>query len=387
MTEYTHQLLERFAQQAAFTAGYSPLYAHLYTIFGQWLSGNDGDFAEWLPRVAAGRGTLEVSLLLPAGLHRAVLAGSPGAAELAGLYPTVGGHVPPGPTATLRRALRDAIHAERAALERFIATATVQTNETGRGLVWLLPLAYTKWPAVHLLELGASAGLNLVADRRSYRLEDPADPDRAVLELGRGTPPQFTVMSMSSPPAPQSPRTPRVLSRHGGDIAPFHLRTAEDELALASFVWGDAPERLARLREGIAALRSCSPSAAPVQLHSFELPDELPAFLDRCAPPDNIPVVIYNTTVAIYLDRRADALRDHIAPWATRRHAPVLWLQWETPPEGAGDPPRYGWMEWAADLWHQDHHFQARLAWVHPHGTTVEWLPQSIEFLTKSMQI
>ena len=69
-----------------------------------------------------------------------------------------------------------AILARREPLAAFIRSANVQTNETGRGLAWLLPVACLGWPAVHLVELGASAGLNLVAERRGYRLMDAADP-------------------------------------------------------------------------------------------------------------------------------------------------------------------------------------------------------------------
>src|SRR5690606_1327638 len=80
------------------------------------------------------------------------------------------------PAPLLHHALRETIFARRDSLAAFIRRANVQTNETGRGLVWLLPVACLGWPAVHLVELGASAGLNLVADQRAYRLVEAADP-------------------------------------------------------------------------------------------------------------------------------------------------------------------------------------------------------------------
>ncbi|MFQ5436798.1 MAG: DUF2332 family protein, partial [Anaerolineae bacterium] len=81
-----------------------------------------------------------------------------------------------------------AIWARRAALAPFLQTATVQTNETGRGLAWLLPLLYTGWEGAHLVDLGASAGLNLAADGRHYQL---VAGDKTVLTMGTGQPVQF----------------------------------------------------------------------------------------------------------------------------------------------------------------------------------------------------
>lgn len=47
--------------------------------------------ARWLLSAAGERSSFDVPILLLAGLHRLVLAGSPGTAALAAYYPTVGG--------------------------------------------------------------------------------------------------------------------------------------------------------------------------------------------------------------------------------------------------------------------------------------------------------
>jgi len=426
LTNLRRQLEHHFREQQRFAEGYSPLYAHLFALVAGWLAGDAADpVVDWLIEVAAERPPFDVTLLLMAALHRDVLAGEPAAAELGRYYTTVdyrpptadGRPTPERPSAVL---LRATILARRDALGEFIRTANVQTNETGRGLVWLLPVACMGWDAVHLVELGASAGLNLVADRRVYRLADAAEPSRTLLQLGAG-PPQFTTLVRAvggdgRPRAEDDGRrttddkngravvcgpssvvpSPTILSRTGGDVRPFHLRDAADELTLAAYVWGDQAQRMARLREGIAALRAVESSAdrspldgsPPVRLAPLNLPDELPRFLaDELPQPLDAPVVIYNTVVTLYLPDRGASLRGMVAEWAARQSVPVLWLQWEPWRDGP-PPPEREWMAWTADYWPNDGRPTAprsHLAWVHPHGTALEWAEGWPENLRKSM--
>jgi hypothetical protein len=152
------------------------------------------------------------------------------------------------------------------------------------------------------------------------------------------------------------------------------LHTAEDEQTLAAFIWGDQPQRLARLREGIAAFHHVNQGHAPVRLYPADLPADLPSFLDQrvpAQPPQ--PVVIYNTYITVYLSDKGGALRHHIARWAATQGRPILWLQWE--PLRNAEPPQLGWCAWTADLWLGHTHHQWLLGWVHPHGTHVQWEP------------
>ena len=401
------QLEHHFREQQRFAASYSPLYATLFGLVAEALAGDVADpVAEWLVAAAAGRDPFDVTLLLLAALHRDVLAGEAAAAELAQYYLTADGR-PPTADSKQRTAdssspiplaaaggrpsavvLGSAIRPRRDALAAFIRQASVQTNETGRGLAWLLPVACLGWPAVHLVELGASAGLNLVAEQRGYQVVDAGNPERTLLQLGDG-PLQFTTTARGSAPIPPLACCPTVLSRTGGDLHPFHLRTAEDELTLAAFVWGDQPARLERLREGIAALRHTAATAAPVRLSPLRLPDELPAFLARELPqPLDAPVVLFNTIVTMYLPDRGASLRGHVAAWAVTQRVPVLWLQWEPAPPEIPAPPHTAWSAWTADYWPNDGRAGRRfhLAWVHPHGTALEWVPGWRAFLHISMQ-
>ena len=384
------ELRQRFRSQSEFADGYSPLYASIFAIVGGWLAGDEPDpVVDWLLNAANGRAPFDVTLLLAAALHREVLAGR--GDDLARYFPTAGHSLDGGDKAmavTLPLALRETILSRGDSLAQFIRTANVQTNETGRGLAWLLPVACLGWEAVHLVELGASAGLNLVADRRSYRIADATDPSQTLLQLGE-PPPQFTTLARGMGEIPPLACCPTVLSRTGGDMMPFRLHSADDELMLASYVWGDQVSRMDRLREGIAALHAVEASAAPVRLAQLTLPDGLPEFLAGQLPqPLDAPVVIFNTTVTFYLPDRGVSLRPTLDEWAASQSVPVLWLQWEPWWDGP-PPPENEWFAWTADLWPNDglgsrQHFH--LAWVQPHGTALEWAAGWEKFLSITMQ-
>jgi len=369
------RLARRFRKQQEFTAGYSQLYSRLFGLVADWLAKVPGadPLADWLVRTGAGRSSFDVPLLLLAGLHRDILAGRVEVGGLARYYPSVGG-TEPIEDGDLVVCLRQAIAARQEALAGFIATAQVQTNETARGLCWLLPVCYPGWTAFHLVDLGASAGLNLVADQRHYRLTD-AFNGNTLMELGCGVPTQFTVTGEGEFFLPPRPILPAIRSRLGCDLAPLVLRSVQEEQRLTAFVWGDQPERLALLRQGIAALRQVNRTTVPVRLHRVDLPDALPRFLaERISPLNDAPVVLFNTYLTTYLRDKGAALRPHLIAWASRHPQPVLWLQWETLWQGP-EPPAFGWVGWTADLWQDGRHHRWQLAWTHPHGTCVKWLP------------
>jgi hypothetical protein len=383
MTSYRRQLIDALNFQTGFARGYSPLYEALFRVLGTWLEREASDpLAFWLLNAVRERVPFEVTLLLPASLHRAVLSGDPAASDLARYYPTAGGETPTPTDAELATVLLGTMRDLQPVLEPFLRTATVQTNETARGLVWLWPLAQTGWPAVDLLELGASAGLNLVADRRAYRLVDSQDPQRPPLDLGHGDPVQFLVHATETTIVRgQSAEIPAIISRTGLDLRPFRLPTAAEELTLASFVWGDQPARLNRLREGIAALRAAEAAGDGPRLEAVSLPDQLGEFLAGRMPAERRPLVIYNTAVTMYLEGRQEGLRRVLEPWAAAQPRPVVWLQWEPGSVAEGPAPHDGWYAWTADSWRAGEHRRVQLAWVHPHAAGLEWLPGAAEWL------
>jgi hypothetical protein len=224
------------------------------------------------------------------------------------------------------------------------------------------------------MDLGCSAGLNLVADRRHYRLQEE-NASHSGFSIGHGRPEQFILNWAGDFVSPGRLLLPLVLSRTGCDIHPFHLGNEQDEQTLASFVWGDQVRRLEMLRQGVAALKEARSTGAPVKIVSANLPDDLPTLLARYSPPGSKgPVVIYNTYLTPYLDQKGSALGRFLEQYARSQAQPVLWMQWEPSHQGSA-PPVLGWLGWSADLWinGQRHHWL--LGWVHPHGSAVQWLP------------
>lgn len=377
MEKEIRRLAGRFRQQEEFTAGYSPLYARLFGLVAGWLESPvaaEDPLVSWLIDAGHNRRSLDVTLLLAAGLHRDVLAGEEAAVDLAQYFPTVGGERSlddPG----FEGALREAILSRWSRLKSFIQEATVQTNETGRGLCWLLPVLLAGWERVHLVDLGASAGLNLLAGRRAYRLVE-AGTGNHLLDIGRGQPVQFVTECRGNlaPLKNYRARTlPQIVGRTGCDLAPFPLSSREDELTLTSFVWGDQVARVQRLREGIEAFHQVEESDAPVKLHQVDLPDELNRFLQQQMPAEpDAPVVLYNTWMTSYLHDKGQSMMYHVDQWAAWQKRPVLWLQWE-PPQDGSQPPENGWCAWTADLWQTGQHHHWRLGWAHPHGGQVEF--------------
>ncbi len=368
------KLARKFEQQRDFAAGYSPLYSRLFGAVAEWLSEENAEsdpLARWLLEAAKERDTLDVTLLLAAGLHRDVLASEEPAGELAQYFPTAGGTLSPESPA-FNESLRKCIMARREPLAESIRVGNVQTNETGRGLCWVLPSMLTGWTAIHLVDLGASAGLNLLADMRSFRLLDAETGDDSII-LGHAAAPQFTVKCADGSglfERLKQGHLPDMMSRIGCDIAPFKLQTSEDETILKSFIWGDQVERMDRLCEAIEVYKQIQKSAAKVKLFQCHLPEELGQFLEDRVPNDSIPVVIYNTFITPYLRIRGSSMADQIGAWASEQGRPVLWLQWE-PARAGRKPPIKDMISWMASLWQGESYQQWQIGWVHPHGGEV----------------
>ena len=162
------------------------------------------------------------------------------------------------------------------ALRELLATRRTQTNEVGRA-GFLLPCLATLTEPLALIEVGASAGLNLNLDRYSYRFGDRVlgdSPVRLEPEL-RG-------------PAPPVDHLPAIASRVGVDLAP-----APDPLWLRACVWPDQPERLARLEAALEIAAAHPPEV--VQGDALELLPELIAAAEG-------EVVVFHSAVEYYMD-------------------------------------------------------------------------------------
>jgi hypothetical protein len=224
-----------------------------------------------------------LALRLLGGVHAHVL--SRQAPELALYYPSVGGTADPGTDADLAwPAFRALLHEHAATLRPWLDRAP-QTNEIGRGVALVGALRHLVAEAdlpIRLVEVGASAGLNLRADLARITGAgtthgDPASPAQ-LLDAWRGAPPPATV--------------PRIVGRSGGDLHPIDATTTDGRLTLTAYVWADQVDRIERLRGGLALA-----ARAPVDLQA----EPASATLGRVAVSTGHWTVLWHSVFRQYL--------------------------------------------------------------------------------------
>jgi hypothetical protein len=189
----------------------------------------------------------------------------------------------PGPYA----AFREALLSDDGSIEATIMARSTQTNEVGR-LATLLPAFGLVAPdePVALLEAGASAGLNLYADRWGYAWSTPA----GVVELG---PPPRLPCAVTGP-APIPSRLPEVAWRGGVDLNPLDVTDAEEMRWLETLVWPEQDDRRERLRHAVELA-----AHDPPRVVRGDLLEELPTLVQEASGFGS--VIVFHSAVAAYL--------------------------------------------------------------------------------------
>jgi hypothetical protein len=174
-----------------------------------------------------------------------------------------------------------------------------------------------------LLEVGASAGLNLRFDRYRYGgggvSWGPAE-----------TPVDLSGLWLEAPP--HLPAELLVVERRGCDPRPVDAATAEGRLQLESSLWADQVVRLKRLR---AAFEVAAREPATVQRASVDA--WLPRVLD--APQRGVTSVVFHAIVYEYFsDAVQRGFREALARAgaAATAGAPLAWLRFEPTPATRG---------------------------------------------------
>jgi hypothetical protein len=237
----------------------------------------------------------------------------------------------------VRSALRD----EAGFLDEWVATERVQTNEPRR-CWWLVPCFLeaarrTGCTTFDCVELGCSAGLNLLWDKYGYAYaagELPGTPAFGGEERGR--------------PVPLG-ELPRVRSRVGVDLAPPDVSTEEGVQLLKSFVWADQEQRLADLDAAVAVWRR-----DPPEIVVGDLLDELPGLLARRA--DDTALLVWETAVLGYLPQER---RDEVG--VLLAEAGCVFVHTGRPQDGSHD--YYGLYVGEDEVAHGEFH-----------GAWIEWL-------------
>ena len=289
----------------------------------------------------------EPGLKMLGAVHRLVLEGrAPG---LAACYPSVGGT--PG-AARAASALIDAL-AEHAEVLPGLMQRPIQTNEVGRSaalLVGFLTIAGDTGLPLRVLEIGASAGLNLRWDDYRYTSDvgswgDPAARVQ-IADAFAGDPPPLAV-------------TTQVAERRGCDPAPLDPSDEDTQLTLLSYTWPDQGRRFDQLR---AAL-----DFAPTVPVAVERASAVEWLEDVLAEPrPGVATVVFHSVVLPYLGEQgiAELWRTlEAAGEQARPDAPFAWLSLEA----GADLAEVRLMTWPGG--------EARLlAHASYHGPPVRWV-------------
>ena len=213
---------------------------------------------------------------------------------------------------------RAAIEENRDWVVRFLAEQSVQTNEVQRCFALLpgfLTIARVTGRPLDLLELGPSAGLNLLWGRYRYEYAagawGPADA-------------RLTLRGEERAPVPADLLRTRVEVRRrlGLDLDPVDVTTEHGERILRAFLWPGRPEREERLGAAIETLR-----ADPPELVRGDYVERLPEVLAE--RDQSALTVVFETASRGYLTSGQQA-----AVRATLDEAgaagPLAWLATQT---------------------------------------------------------
>jgi hypothetical protein len=271
-------------------------------LYGDLLTHASNDLLAGGPVAAVLAGHLEarissvLALRLLGGAHALALSGR--APDLAAWYPSAGGSLDPGEGSPQAwAALRQTLADQRESIRRWLDRPP-QTNEVGRSaalLGGLLSLTARHYLPVRLVEVGASAGLNLRADY--YRVEGDVasygDPSSPVV-LGHA-------WQGYAPPAGHI----EIVERIGADLAPIDPVSAAGRLTLTAYVWPDQADRLARLRGALDVA-----ARVPAELRAESATETV----DRTGLASGTWTVLWHSIFRQYLDQAQRAeLADGIA--------------------------------------------------------------------------
>lgn len=260
------------------------------------------------------------------------------------------------------------------ALAALVGANSIQTNEVGRAAVLRAGLGAiaTRWDRpVTLVELGPSAGLNLLLDRYGVRYHDA---DHEVVVGDAASPVQLDCAILGPAWPPVTGTLPPIGGRVGIDRSPVDVTDPGACRWLEACLWPGVPDRAARLRAALDLARR-----DPPRLVRGDLLDQLPGVLAD-VPSDHVAVVT-STWVLAYLSReeriRVGELLDAvgarrplacltgeypgIAPWVPRPDVPIA----------AGDGAAASLV--GCTTWDAGRPEARPVAWMHAHGRWLQW--------------
>jgi hypothetical protein len=213
-----------------------------------------------------------------------------------------------------------------------------------------------RWPLpIRLFEVGASAGLNLLADRFCYTDEAGGlwgNRDAQVVLQGAWEGERLPL-----------DREVVVVERRGSDVNPVDVRTEDGRLTLRSYVWPDMTARHARLEGAIEMARS-----EPVRVERADAA----SYVERVELVPGAVTVLWHSVMWQYLpSEQQERVTGRVAQLgsAATEKSPLVHLFAE-PTRRTTDDKHDFWV--CAEAWPGagDREFLGRMA---PHGVPVIW--------------
>lgn len=232
-----------------------------------------------------------------------------------------------------------------------------QTNEAGRSsnfiaaMLWLAGKGLP--PRFDCLEIGSSAGINLMLDRYHY--------DLGGVEVG----PENAVMHFKPDWQGAAPPDEKIeiISTKGCDVAPVDLTDPDQSERLKAYIWPEHSIRFERMEAAIRAARERKPD-----LNKINAADFIEQELARPQAPGTTRMLMHSI------------VWQYVPADQQERVTAAM----ETAGERATDQAPLAWVSVEADRTVHRHNLRVRywpggeeatqLTWSHAHGADIEWL-------------
>ncbi|MFA9200707.1 MAG: DUF2332 domain-containing protein [Cypionkella sp.] len=337
-----------FDNQVAYcTAAHAPITARVVAAVRALLDG--GGEGALLARIREWRGAPladALPLRIAGGIHSLHLSGAEPA--LAPLYL--------GEPADDTALVAAAIARHEAALLPWL-DGPPQTNEAGRSANFMAAMLWFAErgppPRFDCLEIGSSAGINLMMDRYAY--------DLGGVKAGAADPVMSFAPRWSGEPPPARPV--ELVSLKGCDVAPVDLTDPAQALRLRAYIWPEHTVRFERMEAAITAARAKAPDLLQMNAADF-VESEL-------ARPqaEGTTRVLMHSIVWQYVPKdqqaRVTAAMEAAGALATPERA-LAWVAVEADRTVHRHALKVRYWPGGAE--------EVQLAWSHPHGADIEWL-------------
>ena len=232
-----------------------------------------------------------------------------------------------------------------------------QTNEAGRSASYAAALAWLAAQGLparfECIEIGSSAGINLMMDRYAYLLGGVA--------MGAEAPAMTIQPDWRGPPPPDAAWT--IASIRGCDVAPLGLTDPAQLLRLKAYAWPEHRVRFERLE--LAARAACEKAPDLVEADAAEFVMEA---LARPRAAGTTRVLMHSIVWQYLGAERQDAITEAMKAAGAQATAerPLAWIALET--NRATFRHELVVRRWPGDG------APVMLGHAHPHGVWIEWL-------------